>query len=171
MKKTKVQDRATDTLQTELGALKAEYNRRSIEFKNSKGEVRELAYNRVDRNGAFVGDRETEMSQWDAYVAVAFKAQHEQKKSVNAGEGNLAVKAGHSIKQGVASCNVRTSRMVAKGAAVTVALAHAQRMAKDIRDIETELTARTEEKQKADAELAAALMSRPMHQTVVAAAA
>lgn len=143
MKTVKVQDRTTETLQADLGTLKAEYNKRQITFKNSKGEARTLDYNRVDRNGAFVGDRESEMEQWDSYVAVGFKVQHEQKKAINKG-ATLALKAGHSVRQGVSSANTRTSRMPAKETPVVIQLAHAQRMAKEIRDIETELAARAE---------------------------
>lgn len=171
MKRTKVQERESATLQTELGGLQTEYNGRSIEFKNAKGEARTLSYNRVDRNGAFVGDRETEVEAWDCYVAVAFKAQHEQKRALNSGEASLALKAGHSLKQGVASVNVRTSRMPSNGAGVTIQLARAQKLAKEIREIQTELAARaeaarvkaeSETKAKADAELEAALMMRPV---------
>jgi uncharacterized membrane protein YqiK len=171
--KVTLQDKDGSTLTTELGALQSQYNGEAIEFKNSKGEIRKLAYNRVDRLGRFIGDRETELEAWDVYVAVCFRAAHEQKKSVNEG-ASLAVKAGHSIKMGTASASTRTSKMNAKKSTTVVALAHAQKLAKAIHDIQQELAARAEAerakaKEAADAELLKALMA-PAPTPVVAAA-
>lgn len=161
--KVTLQDKDTGTLTTELGALETQYNGESIEFKNSKGGKVTLAYNRIDRLGRFIGDRETEKEAWDTFMAVSFRAAHEQKKSVQKG-ASLAVKAGHSLKMGTCSASTRTSRMTAKECDTVVALAHAQKLAKAIHDIRVELAARAEAekakaKEAADKELLDALMA------------
>jgi hypothetical protein len=171
--KVTLQNKDTKTLTTDLGVLQAKYNGEVIEFKNSKGETRSLAYNRIDRLGRFIGDRDSETEAWDTFVAICFRATHEQKKSVQTG-ASVAVKAGHSIKMGTCSASTRTSKMVANKCDTVVALAHAQKLAKAIHDIQTELSARAEaEKEKAkeaaDKELLEALMG-PRPEAVAAAA-
>lgn len=172
--KVTLQDKDTGVLTTELGALQTQYNGETIEFKNSKGEKVSLAYNRIDRLGRFIGDRDTETEAWNVFMAVSFRAAHEQKKAVQKG-ASLAVKAGHSVKMGTCSAATRTSRMVAKECDTVVALAHAQKLAKAIFDIQTELSARAEAekakaKEAADKELLEAMMA-PRTETTVAAAA
>lgn len=150
MKTSKIQETDKAVLETQQINARVEYDSGVIEFSNSKGVTRTLAYARIDRNGGFIGDRETDRGAWDDFVACSFKAQHEQKRSVMKGS-KLTVKAGHSIKQGSAWCAFRTSKMVAAKAEVTVQLAHAQGLARTLDRIQAELDRRNEvEKLKAE---------------------
>ena len=166
MKTQKIQDREDSILTAQLSAARVEYDSGTIEFKNSKGEVRTLPYARVDRNGAFVGDRQLDTAAWGDYVAVSFRAQHEQKRSVNRGEAKLRVRCGHSTKMGVTSCGFNTSKMTASKSETVAQLAAAQKLARTIDTIQAELdrrneiarlAAEAEVKAKADADLMAAL--------------
>jgi hypothetical protein len=149
-KSNKLAEIETVVIERKLETARLEFNSGEIEFANSKGTTRSLAYARVDKNGGFVGDRQVDTAAWDDFVAMSFKAQHEQKRSLNNG-ARLAVKAGHSIKMGTASCNFRTSKMTAAKADVCVQLAHAQKLAREIDSLQAELDRRSEmQRLKAD---------------------
>lgn len=144
IKSNKLAELETTVIERKLETARLEFNAGEIEFANSKGTTRSLPYARVDKNGGFVGDRQIDTAAWDDFVAMSFKAQHEQKVAVNKGGARLAVKAGHSVKMGTASCNFRTSKMTAAKAEVTVQLAHAQKLAREIDSLQAELDRRTE---------------------------
>lgn len=157
MKKSKkIQDRENSVLEAQLNTARLEYETGTITFKNAKGQERSLPYARVDRNGRFVGDAGTEPEAWADYVAVSFRTQHEQKRSVLRGEAKLRVRCGHSIKMGVASCGWNTSKMTASKSETCVQWADAQKLARTIDAIQAELDRRNEiERLKVEAELAA----------------
>lgn len=154
-KVNKLGEVAIENLTRDMASIRTAIDNGSIEFKNAKGEVRTLPYSRVDHTGKFVGDRQTDKEAWDAYVALCFRAQHEQKKSINNGAA-LAVKAGHSMKMSTASCIFRTSKMESTKAPVCVQLAQAQKFARSMRDLQAEIDRRAEI-EKARAEEAAKL--------------
>lgn len=155
-KSVKIGEVAADTLRGELANIETTISKGAIVWRNSKGESRNVPWSRVNRLGAFVGDKETEADAFEAFLAMTFKLQSEQKAGAKAENGTVAVRAGHSVKMGTASCAVRVARMDESKAKVSCQLAAAQKMHKRADDIRTEL-ARREAAEKAAAEAAAKL--------------
>ena len=150
---SKIETLTTDHLTRELATIDDTVSKGAVIWKNSKGERRSVPWSRVSRLGGFVGDRETDTADFDAYLAMTFKLQSEQKCGAKAENGAVAVKAGHSAKMGTANASVRVSKMDASKAIVACQVAACQKMQQRAHVIRAEL-ARREAADKAAAEAA-----------------
>lgn len=167
--KVRIEDINRETLTGEQSVLEGTIAKGQIIWKNSKGETRSVPWSRVNRLGAFVGDKETDATAFEAFLAMTFKLQSEQKAGAKSETGAIAVRAGHSVKMGTCSASLRVSRMDEAKAKVSCQLAAAQKAHKRVADIKAELERReaaekaqaeAAKKAAADAELAAALMAK-----------
>lgn len=138
MNTKQIQSATIETLKAELGTLEAVYNRTSIEFKNSKGEIKTCPANLIDRLGRYAGPDDSRVKQ--AYLDVYFKATHEARKAAERG-CDVRLSAGSSAKAGVRVSSTVKGIEPAK-APVADQFAAAQKLAKSIHAIRDELDRR-----------------------------
>ena len=152
-RKIKITEQAVEILKGELSTLEHTYNSAAIEFRNSKGETVACPINLIDRLGRYAGPAEDKAS-FAQYVAVYFRATHEATKGAKAG-AECRLSAGSSARNGVRVTST-VKGLDPKKADVASQYATAQRIARDIHAIQTELARRANvEKIAADAAAAA----------------
>lgn len=152
-RKIKITEQAVEILSAELATLESTRATSAIEFRNSKGETVVCPINLVDRLGKYAGPAEDKEA-FGKYVAVYFRAEHESKKGVEKG-AECRLSAGQSARNGV-RVTLTVKGLDPKKADVASQYAMAQKIAKDIHAIQTELARRANvEKIAADAAAAA----------------
>lgn len=168
MKKIKITEQSTETLKADLGAREAAYNNSAVEFRNSKGAEVSCPSNLIDRHGKYAGPIEDKAS-FEKYLAVYFRANHEAKKGALNG-ADVRMSAGSTMRTGVRISSTVKGIDPSK-AKVGHQFAMAQRMAKEIHAIRSELEARanveriaaeTAAKAQAEASILEALIGTPV---------
>lgn len=155
-----IKSATVEALKAELGTLEAVYNRTSIEFKNSKGEVKTCAANLIDRLGRYAGPDDAAIKQ--SYLDVYFKATHEARKAAEQG-CEVRLSAGSSAKAGVRVSST-VKGIEASKAPVADQFAAAQKLARSIHLIRDELDRRNkvEEVKTFNAAAVEALLGKPV---------
>ncbi len=163
----KLGEATTEAIKTELGKLESRYHGNKIEFKSTKRAV-SLPYDRIDHNGGFVGDRTTDKTEFDAFIACVSRAEHDARKQRS--EGSVKTTVGGTLKKGKLSLSTRDAGLDAGKCEVGALLTDAKGLAKSIRTLRAELAdreafAKAQEEIKAkakfDSDVLEALLGKP----------
>ncbi len=169
----KLGEATTEAIKTELGKLESRYHGNKVEFKSTtkkegKARVWSLPYDRIDHNGGFVGDRTTDKTEFDAFIACVSRAEHDARKQRS--EGSVKTTVGGTLKKGKLSLSTRDAGLDAGKCEVGALLTDAKGLAKSIRTLRAELAdreafAKAQEEIKAkakfDSDVLEALLGKP----------